>query len=62
MTDDEARKTDDEARKLAEEHWKYTEQIILNLLNLTHYLYVESIIHGDKHGYERGRRDGQSKL
>jgi len=40
----------EEARELAEKHWKYTEQIILHQLELTHYLYVEAMIHGIKHG------------
>ena len=37
-------------RENAEKHWQYTERIILLMVELTHYLYVEAMIHGDKHG------------
>ena len=33
----------------AEAHWEYTRQIILLMLELTHYLYVEAMVHGGKH-------------
>lgn len=36
-------------REQAEEHWEYTKQIILFMLELTHYLYVEAMLHGVKH-------------
>ena len=36
-------------REEAEKHWKYTEGVILLMLELTHYLYVEAMIHGAKH-------------
>jgi len=40
---------DDYARKLAEAHWKYTEQIILKMLEMAKFLYIEAMIHGCKH-------------
>ena len=33
----------------AEKHWEYTEKVILKMLELTHLLYVEAMIHGVKH-------------
>jgi len=36
----------------AEKHWQYTEKIILHMLELTHYLYVEAMIHGAGHERE----------
>ncbi len=42
----------EEAKKLAESHWEYTQQIILNQLELSHKLYVAAMIHGIKHGEE----------
>lgn len=44
--------TEEEARKLAEAHWEYTEHIIRELVSLAHYLYVEALVHGIKHGKE----------
>ncbi len=44
--------TDEEARELAEKHWEYTEKIILELLILTKYLYIEAMKHGVRHGRE----------
>lgn len=47
-------------REVAESHWKYTEGIIRLvfefMLKLTHYLYVEAMIHSVKH---REQKDGQ---
>ena len=39
-------------RDEAEAHWKYTEQIILKMLDLDHLTYVEAMIHGAKHERE----------
>jgi len=39
-------------REDAEAHWRYTENIIVLLLELTHVLYVEALLHGAKHGEE----------
>lgn len=36
----------------AEAHWEYTEKVIQLMLVLCHYLYVEALIHGDKHNKE----------
>lgn len=36
-------------RNEAERHWQYTEAVILKMLELAHYLYVEAMIHGAKH-------------
>jgi hypothetical protein len=40
-------------RDNAEKHWEYTEQIIRlqfeAQLKLTHFLYVEAMVHGAKH-------------
>jgi hypothetical protein len=36
-------------REQAEKHWQYTESIILLMLKLCHFLYVEAMIHGAKH-------------
>lgn len=47
--------TDEEARKLAEEHYKYTEKIILKMLELVHLQSVEEFVHGFKHGKEDKR-------
>jgi len=44
---------EEEARKLAEAHWKYTEKIILLMLELTKYSYIEAMVHGFKHGEKR---------
>lgn len=33
----------------AEKHWVYTEEVIKKMLELTHYLYVEAMVHGLKH-------------
>lgn len=51
----EKAKTDKEIRKLAEAHWEYTERIILYQLELMHFLYVEAMIHGFKHGQRIGK-------
>ncbi len=40
-------------REDAENHWEYTEDLIKKMLEITHYLYVEAMIHGGKH--ERSR-------
>ena len=45
--------TDKEAKELAEAHWHYTEQILLQELEQKHYLYVEAMTHGIKHGQEQ---------
>ena len=37
-------------REEIEKHWEYTEQIIMKLIELMHYLYVEAMVHGEKHG------------
>ena len=36
----------------AEKHWQYTEKVILIMLELVHVLYIEAMIHGDKHDSE----------
>ena len=40
-------------KEAAEKHWKYTEKIIRLvfefMIKLTHYLYVEAMLHGAKH-------------
>ncbi len=49
--------TDSEKRELAERHWNYTKGILKALgktpTELEHYLYIESFIHGMKHGEVR---------
>ena len=40
---------EDKARELAEAHWKYTEKIILLMLELVKFAYIEAMIHGNKH-------------
>ena len=42
-------------REDAEAHWRYTEKIIMAMLEVVHVAYVESMIHGDKHGVENNR-------
>lgn len=42
--------TTEEARKLAEAHWHFVEQLLLQELEQKHYLYVEAMVHGIKHG------------
>ncbi len=39
-------------RQEAEAHWKFTEGVVLKMLEVTHYTYVEALLHGDKHGKE----------
>lgn len=36
------------ARELAEPHWKFLESWL-------HKIFVDAFIHGEKHGFERGR-------
>ncbi len=43
---------EEEARKVAEAHWNYTQQIILNQLELMERLYIEAMVHGWGHGFE----------
>lgn len=40
-------------REDAEAHWIYTKKIIDAVLEVAHIAYVESMIHGEKHGEER---------
>jgi hypothetical protein len=46
--------TQSEIRELAEKHWKYTEGLLAQTKEPStpreHYLYVEAMIHGFKHG------------
>jgi len=44
---------------MAEAHWNFVEHIILHQLELTHYLYVEAMVHGIKH--EKTRREETNK-
>jgi hypothetical protein len=44
--------TNEEIKNMAEKHWQYTEQILLKQIELTHYLYVQAMIHGFKHGQD----------
>lgn len=37
-------------REDAEAHWRYTEKIILAMLEVCHVSYVEGMIHGAKRG------------
>ena len=39
-------------REEAEAHWKYTEAIILKMLEVVHEAYVLGMIHGAKHEEE----------
>ena len=39
-------------REAAEKHWEYTEGLILLMLEMMHYLYVEAMVHGAKHNEE----------
>ena len=39
-------------RESAEAHWEYTEKLILLMLEVVHYAYVEAMIHGEKHKEE----------
>lgn len=39
-------------REVAEAHWKYTEAIILKMLEVTHEAYVLGMMHGHKHKKE----------
>ena len=39
-------------KELAEAHWAYTEQIILKMLEIAKFLYIEAMLHGIKHGRE----------
>ena len=43
---------DKEARELAEAHWHFVEQILLRELEQKHFLYVEAMVHGIKHGQD----------
>lgn len=36
-------------REEAEKHWQYTEGIILKMMEVVHYAYVEAMVHGGKH-------------
>jgi hypothetical protein len=49
---------ENEKRELAEKHWKYTEGLLKTLgktpTELEHYLYVQAMVHGMKHG-ENGK-------
>ena len=44
--------TNKEIRELAEAHWDYTEQIIMLMLKVAHFLYVAAMIHGYKHRHK----------
>lgn len=44
--------SEQEARKIAEAHWEYTEAILIKELEQKHFLYVEAMVHGIKHGQE----------
>jgi len=37
-------------RQVAEEHWEYTEHILVKMVGMMHYFYIEAMIHGYKHG------------
>ena len=36
----------------AEKHWEYTQELLLKMIELCHFLYVEAMVHGAKHGAE----------
>ena len=38
----------------AEKHWEYTEQIILIMMALAKYLYIQALIHNVKHEEQEG--------
>ena len=40
-------------KELADAHWAYTEQIILKMLEIAKFLYIEAMIHGIKHGGDK---------
>lgn len=42
-------------KELAEAHWAYTETIILMMLGVAKFLYIEAMLHGIKHGKEDGK-------
>jgi hypothetical protein len=42
-------------RELAELHWIYTEKIILKMLETMKTAYIESMVHGIKHGREENK-------
>lgn len=37
------------SREEAEKHWEYTEKILQMMIQMCHLLYVEAMVHGDKH-------------
>lgn len=42
----------DDFREKAEAHWKYTFDLITQLLRTMGWLYIEAMVHGYKHGKE----------
>lgn len=44
--------TPEEINELAEKHWAYTAQILTKQMEMMHYLYVQAMIHGVKHGMD----------
>lgn len=44
-------------REQVEAHWRYTEKIILAMLEVVHVAYVEGMIHGNKHSSESKEKD-----
>ena len=44
-------------REIAEEHWKYTKKIIDKMVELVGVAYVESMIHGMKHGRDSSLKE-----
>lgn len=36
-------------REQAEAHWEYTEQLLLLMMKIVHFAYVEAMVHGAKH-------------
>ncbi len=45
-------KSKEEIRTHVEDHWKYTEKIIMKMLDLVETAYIESGVHQHKHGQE----------
>jgi hypothetical protein len=47
--------------QLAEEHWQYTKVLLLNMIEVMHYLYVEAMKHGYKHRDEELKQNKGAK-
>jgi hypothetical protein len=39
-------------REKAEAHWKFIEKVLLLMVDVMHFLYVEAMVHGAKHERE----------